>query len=130
MTARTLNRWIQDDNPCPRAVDLLKVRINGLMSVRAEWDGFYIDRESRLVTPRGCKYHADYINKIDFLQRSNRWHESRAEILEQQIQHLQDLVQASEQLKSMGNELIELSDKFKFREAKLAYERKINTKQA
>ncbi|WP_462154548.1 hypothetical protein [Pseudoalteromonas piscicida] len=122
VTPRTLNRWIKDDNPCPRAVDLLKVRIDGIMCIREEWKDFSIDRESRLVTPRGAKYDASYINKIDFLQRSNHFHESRAAALEHQIKYLQDLVKASEQLKSMGNELINLSDRFKFQDAMLRYQ--------
>ena len=55
------------------------------------------------------------------MQRSNNWHESRAAQLEAEIKHLHDLVDASEMLKSIGKDLIELSDKFRFKQAVLWY---------
>ena len=126
VTERTLDRWIKEDCPCQRAVDLLNVRINGTILIRSEWDGFYICREGRLVTPRGNKYHPDYINKLDFLQRTMRYQESQVASLEQQIEYLNDLVKASEQLKSIGNDLIQLSDKFRFKDAVLRYKKEKN----
>ncbi|RZQ52079.1 hypothetical protein C1E23_16210 [Pseudoalteromonas phenolica] len=54
-----------------------------------------ICRDGYLWIPRGHRYDADYLNKLDFLQRSNNWHESRAALFEAEIKNLHDLVDAS-----------------------------------
>lgn len=129
VTERTLDRWILNNTPCPRAVDLLTARIEGTVSTKEQWKDFKICRDGYLWTPRGHRYDADYLNKLDFLQRSNNWHESRAASLEAEIKHLQDLVDASDMLKSMGKDLIELSDKFRFKQAVLRYRREREQKE-
>ncbi|MBQ4860350.1 hypothetical protein J8L98_01430 [Pseudoalteromonas sp. MMG013] len=123
-TERTLDRWITTNKPCPRAVHMLNSRIDGIISNRKEWNGFHICRDGYLWTPRGHRYDALYLNKIDFLQRSNRMHESNAATLQMQIDHLQELVEASDVLKSMGNDLIAMSDKFRFKQAVMHYRAK------
>lgn len=73
-------------------------------------------------TPSGNRYEASYINKIDFLQRSVRYNESNVAALQAQIDHLNDLVKASDILRVMGNDLIKMSDRFKLKEIVTKYE--------
>lgn len=118
---RTLERWISTDRPCPRAVLMLEQRIKGGMSFHKAWSDFYICREGYLWTPRGKRYEPDYVNKIDFLQSSVRYNESHVRTLQQRIDHLQDLVAASETLKEIGNDLIKMSEGFTLKDIVLKY---------
>ena len=121
---RTLERWISENKPCPRAVRMLEQRIKGMVSMHKEWDGFSICRDGYLWTPSGNRYEPSYINKIDFLQRSVRYNENHVLALQQQIDHLNDLVKASDTLKAIGYDLINMSDKFKLKEIVKKYEGK------
>ncbi|MEI5638055.1 MULTISPECIES: hypothetical protein [unclassified Pseudoalteromonas] len=127
---RTLERWLSKNAPCPRAVRLLEMRINGSVSNHCDWSDFRICRDGYLWTPSGSKYTAQYINKLDVLQRTNRYHEAQAAALNAEIKHLQDLVLARDQLKEMGKDLIEMSDRFRFRDAMLRYEQQKKDKRA
>ncbi|WP_350634462.1 DUF3653 domain-containing protein [Pseudoalteromonas sp. GW168-MNA-CIBAN-0100] len=118
---RTLERWIKDNNPCPRAVVMLEQRINGGMSLHKDWDGYYICREGYLWTPRGHRYDAAYLNKIDFLQKSVRYNESHVQALQNKIDYLHELVEASATLKTIGNDLIKLSDQLTIKDIVLKY---------
>ena len=118
---RTLERWISTNNPCPRAIAMLESRINGSFTFHRSWDGFFICRDGYLWTPRGKRYEPTTINKIDFLQRSVRYNESETESLKQQIAHLHDLVQASETLKTIGNDLIKMGDQLALKDIVLKY---------
>ena len=118
---RTLERWIKDNNPCPRAVVMLEQRISGGMSLHKDWDGFYICRDGYLWTPRGHRYDAAYLNKLDFLQKSVRYNESHVNALQNQINHLHELVEASDTLKTIGNDLIKLSDQLTIKDIVLKY---------
>jgi len=118
---RTLERWIAENKPCPRAVAMLEQRINGGMALHKDWSGFYICRDGFLWTPRGKKYNASYINKLDFLQSSVRYNESHVNALQNQIDHLHDLVAASETLKTIGNDLIKMSDSLALKEIVMKY---------
>ncbi|MCH2086368.1 MAG: phage protein [Pseudoalteromonas sp.] len=120
-TERTLERWIANDNPCPRAVKLLQQRIDGAVSNHKSWDGFYICRDGYLWTPHGKRYDSNFINKIEFLQRSVRYNESHVDALQAQIEHLYDLVEASETLKIIGNDLIKMSDQLALKDIVLKY---------
>ena len=40
VTERTLDRWIMNNKPCPRAVDLLTARIEGTVSTKEQWKDF------------------------------------------------------------------------------------------
>jgi hypothetical protein len=42
---RTLNRWLDNNDPCPRAVALLKLHEQ---KIPDSWSGFYFDRQERL----------------------------------------------------------------------------------
>ncbi|MCP5005672.1 MAG: hypothetical protein GY941_17315 [Planctomycetes bacterium] len=121
---RTLERWIKDNKPCPRAVRMLEQRIKGMVSMHKDWHGFSICRDGYLWTPSGNRYEPSYINKIDFLQRSVRYNENHVLALQQQIDHLNDLVKASDTLKAIGHDLINMSDKFKLKEIVKKYEGK------
>lgn len=121
---RTLERWIADNKPCPRAVLMLEQRIKGGMSLHDKWADFYICRDGYLWTPSGNRYEPAYINKIDFLQRSVRYNENHVLALQQQIDHLNDLVKASDTLKTMGNDLIKMADKFALKEIVKKYSAK------
>lgn len=121
---RTLERWISTNKPCPRAVRMLEQRIKGGMSLHKQWADFYICRDGYLWTPSGNRYEPAYINKIDFLQRSVRYNENHVLALQQQIDHLNDLVKASDTLKTMGNDLIKIADKFALKEIVKKYEGK------
>ena len=121
-TERTLERWIADNKPCPRAVAMLEQRISGAVSQNKLWNGYYICRDGFLWTPSGNRYEASYINKIDFLQRSVRYNESNVAALQAQIDHLNDLVKASDILRVMGNDLIKMSDRVKLKEIVTKYE--------
>ncbi|MBG9993332.1 hypothetical protein I6F47_19965 [Pseudoalteromonas sp. NZS37] len=118
---RTLERWIKDNNPCPRALVMLEQRINGGMSLHKDWDGYYICREGYLWTPRGHRYDAAYLNKIDFLQKSVRYNESHVQALQNKIDYLHELVEASATLKTIGNDLIKLSDQLTIKDIVLKY---------
>lgn len=118
---RTLERWIAENKPCPRAVAMLEQRCNGGMALHESWAGFYICRDGYLWTPRGKRYEPSYINKLDFLQSSVRYNESHVKALEGQINHLHDLVAASETLKTIGNDLIKMSDKFALKDIVMKY---------
>ncbi|RZD19850.1 DUF3653 domain-containing protein [Pseudoalteromonas sp. MEBiC 03485] len=118
---RTLERWISTNNPCPRAVAMLESRINGGFTYHKSWDGFYICRDGYLWTPRGKRYDASVINKIDFMQRAVRYSESETESLKQQIAYLHDLVEASETLKAIGSDLIKMGDQLAIKDVVLKY---------
>jgi len=118
---RTLERWIKDNKPCPRAVAMLEQKINGRVSLHADWQGFYICRDGLLWTPRGHRYNAAYLNKIDFLQKSVNYNESHVRALQNKIDYLHKLVQASDTLKTIGNDLIKLSDQLTIEEIVLKY---------
>jgi hypothetical protein len=120
-TERTLERWISTDKPCPRAVLMLEQRINGGMSFHKNWDGFYICREGYLWKPHGKRYEPDYINKIEFLQRAARYNESHVNALQHKIDHLHELVEASDTLKAIGNDLIKMSEQFTLKDIVLKY---------
>ncbi|WP_304635440.1 hypothetical protein [Pseudoalteromonas sp.] len=62
-----------------------------------------------------------FINKIEFLQRSVRDNESHVDALQAQIEHLYDLVEASETLKIIGNDLIKMSDQLALKDIVLKY---------
>lgn len=118
---RTLERWVQTNNPCPRAVAMLEARIRGGIANHKSWDGFYICRDGYLWTPRGKRYEPSYINKIDFLQSSVRYKESEIDSLKQQIAYLHDLVEASETLKAIGSDLIKMGDQLAIKDVVLKY---------
>ncbi|MAD77131.1 MAG: hypothetical protein CML20_20500 [Rheinheimera sp.] len=118
---RTLERWIAENKPCPRAVAMLEQRIAGGVSFHKSWDGFYICRDGYLWTPRGKRYESSYISKIDFLQNSVRYNENHVIALQNQVNHLHDLVAASETLKTIGNDLIKMSDEFALKDIVLKY---------
>lgn len=120
-TERTLERWISTDKPCPRAVLILEERINGGMNFYKNWDGFYICREGCLWTPHGKRYKPDYINKIEFLLRAARYNESHVNALQHKIGHLHELVEASDTLKAIGNDLIKMSEQFTLKDIVLKY---------
>ena len=130
VSERTLERWIYKNAPCPRAVRLLEMRIDGSVSNHSDWREFRICRDGYLWTPSGSKYTAQYINKIDVLQRTTRYHEAQTDTLKAEIQHLQDMVLARDKLKDMGKDLIEMSDRFRFKDAMLRYERQKKDKRA
>ncbi|WP_017217406.1 hypothetical protein [Pseudoalteromonas sp. NJ631] len=121
---RTLERWISQNKPCPRAVRMLEMRIDGRVSNHPEWREFRICRDGYLWTPRGLRYEPNYINKIDFLQKSTHYHEAQTIALQAEIDHLKDLVGSREKLKEMGRDLIEISDRFRFKDAMLRFEEK------
>ncbi|MEL0642639.1 DUF3653 domain-containing protein, partial [Pseudoalteromonas aliena] len=73
------------NKPCPRAVRMLEQRINRRISIHKDWDGFYICREGYLWTPRGKRYEPSYLNKIDILQSTVRYHERHVKKLQQKI---------------------------------------------
>ncbi|ASD67026.1 hypothetical protein [Pseudoalteromonas piscicida] len=127
---RTLERWISKNKPCPRAVRLLEMRINGSVSNDKAWDGFFICRDGYLWTPRGARYEPDYINKIDILQRTSRYHEAQTASLQAEIDYLKELVVARDKLKEMGRDLIEMSDRFRFKDAMLRFEQQKKDKSA
>jgi len=118
---RTLERWISTNKPCPRAVRMLEQRINGGMSLHKDWDGFYICRDGYLWTPRGKRYEPSYLNKLDFLQNSVRFNENHVKTLQQKIDHLHELVAASDTLKAIGNDLIKMSDEFALKDIVMKY---------
>ncbi|KPH92342.1 hypothetical protein AMS57_02110 [Pseudoalteromonas undina] len=118
---RTLERWIKDNKPCPRAVAMLEQRIKGMVSMHKDWKEFSICRDGYLWTPSGNRYEPSYINKIDFLQRSVRYNENHVLALQQQIDHLNDLVKASDTLKAIGHDLINMSDQFKLKDIVIKY---------
>lgn len=118
---RTLERWLSNNKPCPRAVAMLQSRINGDFTHHKSWAGFYICRDGYLWTPRGKRYEPSYINKIDFLQRSVRFNESETAALKQQIAHLHDLVEANETLRSIGEDLISMSEQLALKDIVLKY---------
>ncbi|GAB0111906.1 hypothetical protein [Pseudoalteromonas distincta] len=74
-----------------------------------------------LWTPRGKRYEPSYLNKIDFLQSSVRYHESHVKTLQQKIDHLHELVAASDTLKAIGNDLIKMSDEFALKDIVMKY---------
>ncbi|QTH71661.1 hypothetical protein [Pseudoalteromonas xiamenensis] len=117
VSERTLERWLSKNVPCPRAVKMLEIRIDGKVSNHPNWSNFKICRDGYLWTPSGKRYEAEYINKIDVLQRSNRYHEAQSLSLQNEITHLRNLVSVRTQLKEMGQYLIAISDRFKFEEA-------------
>ena len=118
---RTLQRWLNDKSPCPRAIKMLEQRIEGSVSKHKDWNGFFICRDGYLWTPSGKRYQADYINKIDFLQRSVRYNESHVQSLQNQIAHLHEIVGASETLKAMGTDLINMSNQLAIKDVILKY---------
>lgn len=122
VSERTLERWISDNKPCPRALKLLEMRIDGRISTHPAWLDFKVCRDGYLWTPRGHRYDAAYINKLDFLQRSNRAHEAHTTQLQTEIDNLKDLVQASDRMRDIGKELITMSDRFKFRAVLFNYD--------
>ncbi|WP_196857750.1 MULTISPECIES: hypothetical protein [Pseudoalteromonas] len=63
----------------------------------------------------------NFINRIEFLQRSVRYNESHVDALQAQIEHLYDLVEASETLKIIGNDLIKMSDQLALKDIVLKY---------
>ncbi|WP_462152846.1 hypothetical protein [Pseudoalteromonas xiamenensis] len=65
---------------------------------------------------------SSFINKLDFLQRSNRAHEAYAVQLQTEIDNLKDLVQASGRMRDIGKVLITMSDRFKFRSVLFNYD--------
>ena len=118
---RTLERWIANNTPCPRAVAMLEQRISGGMSMHKDWKGYYICREGYLWTPRGHRYDSSYLNKIDFLQKSVRYNESHVTALQNKIDYLHELVEASATLKNIGNDLIKLSDQLTIKDIVMKY---------
>ncbi len=122
VSERTFERWLSHGTPCPRAIRMLETRIDGRISNHPLWREFRICREGYLWTPRGLRYEPDYINKIDILQRTNRYHEGQAAVLAAEIQHLRDMVNARDKLREMGQDLIAISDKFKYKDAILKFE--------
>lgn len=62
-----------------------------------------------------------FINKIEFLQRSVRYNESNVDALRAKIAHVYDLVEVSETLKIIGNDLIKMSDQLALKDIVLKY---------
>lgn len=117
ITERTLDRWISKNNACPRAVHMLKNKICGSVSLNKKWDGFFICRDGYLWTPRGLRLEPEYLDKIDFLQRSNQLNQNNAEDLMKELEHIDRLKEESKLIKVIGTELINLSDKLKSKKA-------------
>ena len=63
-------------------------------------------------------------NKIDFLHKSTHYHEAQTLALQAEIDHLKELVGSREKLRELGRDLIEISDRFKFKDAMLRFEQK------
>lgn len=117
ITERTLDRWISKNSPCPRAVQMLKGKIEGVISLDEKWNGFFICRDGYLWTPRGLRLEPEYLDKIDFLQRSNQLNQNNAEDLMRELEHIDRLKEESQIIKIIGTELINLSDKLKSKKA-------------
>ncbi|WP_462151454.1 hypothetical protein [Pseudoalteromonas xiamenensis] len=122
VSERTFERWLSQGTPCPRAIRMLETRIDGRVSNHPAWRDFRICREGYLWTPRGLRYEPEYINKIYVLQRTNRYHEGQAVILNAEIDHLRDLVGSRDKLREMGRDLLAISDRFKYKDALLKFE--------
>ena len=67
------------------------------------------------------RYGFKLINYDLFLQQTVRNYESHVDALQAQIEHLYDLVEASETLKIIGNDLIKMSDQLALKDIVLKY---------
>ncbi|WP_462163044.1 hypothetical protein [Pseudoalteromonas xiamenensis] len=59
VSERTLERWIADNNPCPRALRLLELRIDGRISTHPAW------RDLKFVEMATCGHRADIVTMRD-----------------------------------------------------------------
>ena len=69
VSERTLERWMKDNKPCPRALRLLEHYAKDTM-IHEKWKGFFVCRDGYLWTPDGDKFEPEFINKIRIMQRS------------------------------------------------------------
>ena len=67
------------------------------------------------------RYGFKFINYDWFLKQTVRYNESHVDALQAQIEHLYDLVEASETLKNIGNDLIKMSDQLALKDIVLKY---------
>ncbi|MBU76115.1 MAG: hypothetical protein CMK63_03870 [Pseudoalteromonadaceae bacterium] len=106
---RTLERWINTNKPCKRALKLLDQKIAGGIIQAGRWKGFYICAEGFLWTPNGRKFEPNYLERVWILQQSTRFKDSTIVNLRAEIEHLKSLVNSRERIKEMGEELIDIS---------------------
>jgi hypothetical protein len=81
VSERTLERWMKDNKPCPRALRLLEHYAKDTM-IHEKWKGFFICRDGYLWTPDGDKFEPEFISKIRIMQRSAGYQQSQ--IMQQQ----------------------------------------------
>lgn len=116
VSSRTLERWIADDKPCPRALALLDARLNGWIPQTDVWQGFYIDNDGNLNTPDGKRYPANYLRKVWIFQQNQLFQERTINALKDEVKALKNLSLMRERIKDMGQELIDISDTWKLLE--------------
>lgn len=109
---RTLNRWLAGQTPCPRAVKLLKLRLN---QFNDGWKDFYYDRNNRLghITWR-LTYPADEVRLFPEILSDRQQYKRQVSQLSRQFdmmynvrslqKHRQGILNAVEQLKDIANE--------------------------
>lgn len=111
---RTLERWIQTNNPCKRALKLLEQKIAGGIIQAGRWKGFYICPNGYLWTPSGRRFEPNYLERVWILQQSSRFKDATIVNLKAELAHLKSLVNTRERIKEMGEELIEISTNWDF----------------
>ncbi len=71
VSERTLERWMKDNKPCPRAIRLLEHYAKDTM-IHEKWKGFFICRDGYLWTPDGDKFESEFISKIKIMQQQGK----------------------------------------------------------
>jgi hypothetical protein len=90
VSERTLERWMKDNKPCPRALRLLEHYAKDTM-IHEKWKGFFVCRDGYLWTPDGDKFEPEFISKIRIMQRSAGYQQSQIMQQESKLENLKHL---------------------------------------
>lgn len=122
---RTLNRWIDKDDACPRAISLLKIKERVIPD---SWRGFYFDRMERLhwqATQAG--FTPSDIRRLCSLHAENSKNKQHAENLSGLVGELRDNNAskiAKQKLVSLSNLLHEVINEPIFNELNASFSKR------
>ena len=101
---RTLERWMNENNPCPRALKLLEHYSKDTM-VNEKWEGFFVCREGLLWTPQGDRFEPEFISKIRIMQRSAGYQQSQIMQQESKLKNLAHVEKMKNEIARLASEI-------------------------
>lgn len=109
---KTLERWMYKGNPCKRALAMVEQLIKGGIPTHEDWKNFYFCKDGLLWTPQGEKYSADFINRIDLMQRNIDFQRSQNTALKVKLMKAEAVIKNKDQLKELAIKMAEVVEEF------------------